>query len=65
MHLCGGDQYDTVFVARPPTGVRPQVSACGRSLFTGAMANVVMVRHGEEQVAQYTTRVPDRQAYRS
>ena len=56
---------DTVVVARPPARVRPQLSVGGRSLFTGAMANVVQVRRAEEQSTQSTTGVHPRRPHRS
>jgi len=56
---------DAATIARPPARVRPQLSAGGRSLFTGAMANVVQNRRTDEQPAQSMTRAPTRRPYRS
>jgi len=56
---------DTAAVARPPTRVRPQLSVGGRSLFAGAMSNVVQGRRTQEQPAQSRPRVPPRRPYRS
>ena len=55
---------ETAVVTRPPARVRPQVSVGGRSLFAGAMANVVQDRHTGEQTTQSTARTPHRRPYR-
>ena len=56
---------DTSVVARPPARVRPQLSVSGRSLFAGAMANVVQGRSTEEQPSRSSAGVPPRRPYRS
>ena len=56
---------DTAVVTRPPARVRPQLSVGGRSLFAGAMANIVQDRRGGEQPTQSATRAPSRRSYRS
>jgi hypothetical protein len=56
---------DTGVVRRPSARVRPRVSIGGRSLFAGAMVNVIQDRHTKEQPAQSTTRAPPRRPYRS
>lgn len=61
----GDTKTDTSVATRPPARVRPQLSIGSRSLFSGAMANVVQDRHTEEQPVQPTTRVPHRRPYRS
>jgi len=56
---------DTAVVARPPARVRPRLSVGGRSMFAGAMANVVQGRRTEEQPSQSSTGEPPRRPYRS
>jgi len=61
----GDSSTGTAAITRPPTRVRPQLSTGGRSLFAGAMANVVQGRRTEEQPTQSATGVPPRRLYRS
>jgi len=58
------DDTSNAGVTRPPAKVRPQLSTSGRSLFAGAMSNVVQDRRTGERAAQ-STRVPSRRPYRS
>lgn len=60
-----GAGAETVATMRPPVRVRPQLSIAGRSLFAGAVANVVQDRRTEEQPAQPSTRAPNRRSFRS
>lgn len=55
---------DTSAIARPPARVRPQLNVGGRSLFAGAMSNVVQDHHTEERPAQSRPRVLPRRPYR-
>lgn len=55
----------TAGVTRPPAKVRPQLSIGGRSLFTGAMSNVVQDHHTEKNPARSTARAPHRRPHRS
>jgi hypothetical protein len=58
------DNGDGTTGARSPTRARPQLSVGGRSLFTGAMSNVVQDRRTGEQPMKSTKRVPSRRPYR-
>ena len=60
----GHSDGSTAGITRPPAKVRPQVSIGGRTLFTGAMSNVVQDRRTRERAAQ-STRVSSRRPYRS
>ena len=61
----GDSSTDTTVVTRPPARVRPQLSVGGRSIFAGAMANVVQGRRTDEQPTRSVTGVPPRRSYRS
>ena len=50
---------------RPPARVRLQLSIGDRSLFAGAMSNVVQDRRTGRQAAQSTTRVPSQRSHGS
>lgn len=55
---------DAAVTTRPPVMVRPHLSIGARSLFSGAMANVVQDRRTEERPVWSVTRVPHRRPHR-